>query len=365
MTTAKASLFDIAPEDRARSRPLSPLGLARLSLEGLSIGDAFGERFFGSPATVQSLIEQRAMPREPWHWTDDTAMALSIYEVLLDRGRIDRGALARRFENATAPIRRRGYGGAAHDILAKLADGAPWNEVAREPFDGQGSMGNGGAMRSRRSSAILLERPRRRGRKRARVRRADACAPGTLPALLPSPRRRRLRGATRRRRGLCGGAVFRADRRAHAGGRNAETAPSRRGGSSLRTAGTGGSAPRQRQSRYLPPTRCRSHFGAQRHMDDFEAALWSPVSGPAIATPPAPSAASSRSRRVQRHPGGSRELTSRLILGDTLSGTLSAVETTGRPAAGALEAQEEKEEQDRHKSRKATTDPRLIFPVRG
>src|SRR5262252_1269738 len=46
------------------------LRLARMALDGLSVGDAFGERFFGSGA---ALIGSRAIPKAPWRWTDDTA----------------------------------------------------------------------------------------------------------------------------------------------------------------------------------------------------------------------------------------------------------------------------------------------------
>ncbi len=54
---------------------------AMLSLEGLSVGDAFGQRFFFAPS-VESLIGQRAFPQPPWPYTDDTEMALAIVEVL-------------------------------------------------------------------------------------------------------------------------------------------------------------------------------------------------------------------------------------------------------------------------------------------
>jgi len=52
------------------------------SLDGLSLGDAFGERFFVNPAAVEALIVERAVPAAPWFWTDDTEMALAIVEVL-------------------------------------------------------------------------------------------------------------------------------------------------------------------------------------------------------------------------------------------------------------------------------------------
>jgi len=136
------SRFDIVRGD------LSPLARARLALEGLSIGDAFGERFFVSPSLVESLILERAIPAAPWVWTDDTAMALSIFELLREEGRIDRDSLARRFGERYRRDPARGYGGTAHGILTAIAQGEEWREVAASVFDGQGSMGNGGGMRS-------------------------------------------------------------------------------------------------------------------------------------------------------------------------------------------------------------------------
>lgn len=120
---------------------------ARLSLEGLSLGDAFGERYFGHPHTIDQLIADRALARAPWKWTDDTAMALSVVEVLERHGGIDEDALAHAFARRYRQEPVRGYGGGAHQILGALGQGVPWSVAARMVFDGQGSMGNGGAMR--------------------------------------------------------------------------------------------------------------------------------------------------------------------------------------------------------------------------
>jgi len=120
---------------------------ARLALDGLSVGDAFGERFFGSAALVESLIAQRAVPAPPWFWTDDTAMALSVFEELEETHLIDRDSLAVRFARRYRKDNRRGYGGTAHEILMDISLGGDWREVAQGAFDGQGSMGNGSAMR--------------------------------------------------------------------------------------------------------------------------------------------------------------------------------------------------------------------------
>jgi len=49
-----------------------PIQRARCSLEGLSVGDAFGETFFINPDVVEGLIEQRALASRTWNYTDDT-----------------------------------------------------------------------------------------------------------------------------------------------------------------------------------------------------------------------------------------------------------------------------------------------------
>ncbi len=122
---------------------------AWLSLEGLSIGDAFGEQFFLRYTHIaEALIAQRAEPPGPWAWTDDTEMALAIVEVLDGFEEIDRDALARAFVRRYVNDPHRGYGSGAHDILGAIAAGEPWQEAAAAVFGGTGSMGNGGAMRA-------------------------------------------------------------------------------------------------------------------------------------------------------------------------------------------------------------------------
>jgi len=121
------------------------LARARQSLDGLSVGDAFGERYFGT--TGPERIAARALKEAPWGWTDDTAMALSIVAELAEGRGIESASLARRFAVRYASDPRRGYGGGAHDILAAIARGVPHDLAAGGAFDGQGSMGNGAAMR--------------------------------------------------------------------------------------------------------------------------------------------------------------------------------------------------------------------------
>lgn len=120
---------------------------ALLSLDGLSVGDAFGERFFGPVDLVAEWVEARRLPAPPWKYTDDTEMALAIVQVLDEHGRIDADRLARLFGKRYRANRNRGYGATAHDILERIHLGLPWREVSSAVFDGTGSKGNGGAMR--------------------------------------------------------------------------------------------------------------------------------------------------------------------------------------------------------------------------
>jgi ADP-ribosylglycohydrolase len=120
---------------------------ALLSLDGLSIGDAFGEKFFLHPDIVDGLIDTRAVPAAPWQYTDDTVMALGIVEVLRLSGTINQDKLARVFARRYAAAPDRGYGGAAHGILQDILRDVPWEVTAKAVFGGTGSMGNGGAMR--------------------------------------------------------------------------------------------------------------------------------------------------------------------------------------------------------------------------
>jgi ADP-ribosylglycohydrolase len=121
---------------------------ALLSLDGLSIGDGFGECFFTSPEVIERRLEGQDPPPPPWFITDDTTMALSIVRCLKRYGHIEQDALASAFAREYARDPRRGYGGTAHGILQAIGEGVSWQTAAGRVFDGQGSCGNGGAMRA-------------------------------------------------------------------------------------------------------------------------------------------------------------------------------------------------------------------------
>lgn len=116
---------------------------ALASLRGLSVGDALGSQFF-VPANYP-LLKQRALPPGPWQWTDDTEMACSVLAVLAAHHRVDQDALARSF--AEHHDFDRGYGPAVNRMLRLVREGGDWRELSSALFNGQGSWGNGSAMR--------------------------------------------------------------------------------------------------------------------------------------------------------------------------------------------------------------------------
>lgn len=152
------------------SSPEARLQRALDSLEGLSVGDAFGEQFFLSFAMARRILdsplfdmtavhsEDEFLLRElidvrrldfsdpTWKWTDDTALAVEIVAELRDNRKIEPNSLAKRFARRFVKEPNRGYGGAMHSLLPLLEFG-DWKSEAQNLFEGQGSYGNGSAMR--------------------------------------------------------------------------------------------------------------------------------------------------------------------------------------------------------------------------
>lgn len=127
----------------ADSASAGRLERALASLRGLAVGDALGSQFF-VPVNYP-LLQRRELPPGPWQWTDDTEMACSVVAVLNAHERIDQDALARSF--AEHHDFDRGYGPAVNRLLRLVREGADWRELSSALFNGQGSWGNGAAMR--------------------------------------------------------------------------------------------------------------------------------------------------------------------------------------------------------------------------
>ncbi|WP_245721888.1 ADP-ribosylglycohydrolase family protein [Nocardia crassostreae] len=114
------------------------------SLNGLSVGDAVGAEF---PVLRRGIAElqQGELPDGRWQWTDDTEMACAVVGELLAFGEIDQDRLAASF--AERFDAGRDYGFMTVDSLGRIRRGAHWRDVSAAAFGGQGSCGNGAAMR--------------------------------------------------------------------------------------------------------------------------------------------------------------------------------------------------------------------------
>lgn len=125
------------------SNPADRLARAVVSLEGLSVGDALGERYF--TAGADELIAARTLAYPPWHYTDDTQMTLSIVSVLRQYGEADQDKLATNF--SVHYEEERGYGDAMNRLVPMIYLAGMWRMMAPRLFSGEGSLGNGSAMR--------------------------------------------------------------------------------------------------------------------------------------------------------------------------------------------------------------------------
>ncbi|WP_196890508.1 ADP-ribosylglycohydrolase family protein [Aureivirga marina] len=123
------------------------LELAKKSLLGTSIGDAFGESFFGETDLILKHIQERKIPKTTWEFTDDTVMAIAVFEQLRWFQKINQDELAKLFSRNHEKDVNRGYGATARRILREIGEGGNWKEISQNVFEGMGSMGNGASMR--------------------------------------------------------------------------------------------------------------------------------------------------------------------------------------------------------------------------
>ncbi len=113
---------------------------------GSALGDAIGELAFRFPeeGRLRAAIAAAPMLR----YTDDTAMAIGLAESLAERGDLDPHYLGRTFHRHFNREPWRGYA-AGPPAIFQMVDqsGITYEEAARRLFDGEGSLGNGAAMR--------------------------------------------------------------------------------------------------------------------------------------------------------------------------------------------------------------------------
>lgn len=109
---------------------------AKKSLLGVSIGDAFGDSFFGDLDKISESIYLRQIPETKWEFTDDTVMSIAIFEELERNGDINQENLLKQFCINHDLDTNRGYGATLRRLLREVQNGENWREVSKRAFDG-------------------------------------------------------------------------------------------------------------------------------------------------------------------------------------------------------------------------------------
>lgn len=145
------------------------------ALVGVAVGDALGAPFEGYPRVSMEQLQDVVAGHDLLRYTDDTAMTIGLARSLLDRGGFDGPHLAATFTDQYRAEPWRGYGEGPPHVFGMLEAGVAWDEAAKRLFGGQGSLGNGGAMRVAPAALAAfpdLDRTARIARDSARVTHA-------------------------------------------------------------------------------------------------------------------------------------------------------------------------------------------------
>jgi poly(ADP-ribose) glycohydrolase ARH3 len=113
---------------------------------GSALGDAIGELAFRGlgEAVLRAAIGQK----DVLVYTDDTAMAIGLAESITQVGRLDEQHLGETFRANFQREPWRGYASGPPTVFSLVKRrGMSYSEAARSLFGGQGSFGNGAAMR--------------------------------------------------------------------------------------------------------------------------------------------------------------------------------------------------------------------------
>lgn len=119
----------------------------RGALVGTAVGDALGAPVEGHQHVPRDYIESIVDDPPNLSYTDDTAMTLGLAESLVACGRFDGAHMAKTLADRYGDEPWRGYGAGPPQVFADLARGVRWDQAAKKMFGGEGSFGNGAAMR--------------------------------------------------------------------------------------------------------------------------------------------------------------------------------------------------------------------------
>ncbi len=118
---------------------------ARAALAGVAVGDTLGARFEGRTGPFDPDLDGLS---GPLRYTDDTHMTIGLAEHLVEQGGLVEAELTAHFARRFSQEPWRGYGPGPPRVFAQVERGLPWEEASRSMYGGEGSFGNGGAMRA-------------------------------------------------------------------------------------------------------------------------------------------------------------------------------------------------------------------------
>lgn len=130
-----------------RTSPTALRDRFRGLMVGTAIGDCLGRPVEGLRAVPDSYIDELIERETPLLYSDDTVLTMALAESLLACDGFSGEEMADRFVREWTAEPQRGYGSNVVLAFSKVRRGIPWDEAARRQFGGDGSYGNGGAMR--------------------------------------------------------------------------------------------------------------------------------------------------------------------------------------------------------------------------
>lgn len=119
----------------------------RGALVGTAVGDALGAPMEGRNEVPADYLGSLDSTPPNLAYTDDTAMTIGVANSLLECDGFDGAHMARTLAHGYEREPWRGYGAGPPRVFDSLTRGVPWDEAAASLFDGEGSYGNGAAMR--------------------------------------------------------------------------------------------------------------------------------------------------------------------------------------------------------------------------
>ena len=134
----------------------------RGALLGATLGDALGAPFEGAMHVDAAKLEEVLASRRGFLWyTDDGHLTMATAQSLIFcGGELDADHMAKTLAEYHAREPHRGYGAGAVRLFAELRRGRRWEDASAALFGGQGSFGNGGAMRIAPAALIRYRDPK-------------------------------------------------------------------------------------------------------------------------------------------------------------------------------------------------------------